>query len=362
VKIALFIHQLNDGGAQKVLLALAKAFVRIGVDVDVVLVKKGGVNSHQIPEPVNIVMLRGGRTLLAIKSLAEYVDRVKPDYLISALAQNNIAAILAKFLSKSETKFIVTEHSIASRSYMDASDLTLKISYFLQKFLYKFSDKCIAVSKAVADDLMQFADLESERIAVVGNPAYSDDIVKMSKFPHVEYLPEKYILGVGRLHPVKQFDKLIKFYSELKDSYPDVKLVIVGDGEQRKALKDLVCRYSIDQDVYFLGFLENPYPVMAKAKLLAVTSLYEGFGNVVVEAFSCGLPVVALNNGGVSDIVTEGTESYVVEESQFLDSVIRVLDGGTPEGREFRLKRARDFDEMSVAAEYINQLEAISNE
>jgi len=363
LKIALFMHQASDGGAQKVFLTLSRVFIEIGYDVDLVMVKGGGANFKFIDDRVNVIYLSGGRTLLSIPSYIHYLKDSSPDFVFSALAHNNIASILAKIFSRHKFKLLVTEHSLPSLSYRDASDISLKISYFLQKYLYRFSDGVIAVSQAVARDLSVFAKLSRKEIKVIGNPAYNYE-VDVNRLKESEYLlpKEDYIVAVGRLHLVKRYDFLIREFKKVKSELPALKLLIVGAGEEKRQLEVLVKSLELNGSVVFTGFISNPLPIINAAKCFVMSSKYEGFGNVVVEALSCGVPVVSSKNGGVDDIIDEKCSSYVVEDIDFAPAIINAITEDRESYKTGRIKRAAFFEEKHIALIYARYAEGIVDE
>jgi glycosyltransferase involved in cell wall biosynthesis len=120
------------------------------------------------------------------------------------------------------------------------------------------------------------------------------------------------ILAVGRLSKEKDFPSLIRAFALVKQQYP-VKLIILGQGDELLALEELVRELELVDDVAFPGFVTNPYSYMSKAKMLVMTSIYEGFGNVLVEAAIAGTPVVATNcESGPAEILEDGKYGELV--------------------------------------------------
>ncbi|MCG9603410.1 glycosyltransferase, partial [Vibrio sp. Isolate31] len=170
-----------------------------------------------------------------------------------------------------------------------------------------------------------------------------------------------YIVSVGRLTYAKGHWHLIRAFSIVNKRYPDLKLVIVGkeEADQIKSTLDRIIRhFGLEDSILFLGHLENPYPVINNAEVLALSSIYEGLPGVVIESFACGTPVVASNNGGQKELLLQdkasrvpagplssfitsdrgclagyfdGTildiEDLTFDEKQFAEALIYVLDG-----------------------------------
>lgn len=162
-------------------------------------------------------------------------------------------------------------------------------------------------------DLIKSFNITKEKMVVINNPI---DIVKVERLSF-EKMRKDFdvnninILAVGALRKEKRFDLLLETFARLdKNRY---RLTIVGDGEMYSSLRELSLELGIEDEVSFTGQQANPYNYMKNADILVLTSAYEGFPNVLLEANSCGTPVLAFNApGGVSEIVKEGLNGYLV--------------------------------------------------
>jgi glycosyltransferase involved in cell wall biosynthesis len=201
---------------------------------------------------------------------------------------------------------------------------------------YPWADGIIAVSQGVADDLGQITRLSSDRIQVIYNPIVLPELFTLAQEPveHPWFKPGEppVILGVGRLHPQKDFPTLIRAFAEVR-KVQQARLMILGDGPERQALTTLVSELGLIEDVAFPGFVQNPYAYMSKAAVFVLSSAWEGLGNVLVEAMAIGTPVVSTNcESGPGEILDGGKYGRLVpvgDSRAIAQAITSVLAGNT---------------------------------
>lgn len=196
----------------------------------------------------------------------------------------------------------------------------------LMKRMYPSADGIVAVSAGVADDLAQIINIPRCRVSVVYNPIFSNNIPELSK-AQVDHAwlsrgQPPVIMAVGRFTQAKDFSNLIRAFSVLRKKTV-ARLIILGEGDLRESLEAVVSDLDLSNDVAFPGFVQNPYAWMSKAALFVLSSAWEGFGNVLVEAMACGTPVVStdcpsgpaeiLENGKWGDLVPVGDINALAE-------------------------------------------------
>lgn len=324
--VALFLPNLNGGGAEKVLLNLAIGMTEVGIKTDLVLASAEGEYISQVPANIPIVDLKSKKVRFCVTRLAEYLDHNSPDVMLSALSHANVAAILASKLSRSKSRIAIGIHVNYSKDAYGSGRRGIQIWPTIAKYLYPKSDRIIAVSQGVADDLAQLFRIRREKIDVVYNPVVTPDIfVKATepvRHPWFEEKNRPIVIGSGRLTRQKDFGTLIRAFSEVRESV-DARLVILGEGEDREALQSLIGHYHLEEHVHMPGFVPNPFAYLQKSDLFVLSSGWEGFGNVIVEALALGIPVVStdcesgpreiLENGKYGKLVTVGDWSGMAE-------------------------------------------------
>ena len=174
----------------------------------------------------------------------------------------------------------------------------------------------VAVSQGVAEDAAKMSKLPLNRIKVIYNPIFTEDLsAKFHEPVDCPWLMDRQtslILGVGRLTAQKDFPTLIRAFALVRQQC-SARLMILGQGEDLIGLQDLVKDLNLGEDVIFPGFVINPYAYMAKASLFALSSIFEGFGNVLVEAMLAGVPVVSTDcESGPAEILASGKYGNLV--------------------------------------------------
>jgi glycosyltransferase involved in cell wall biosynthesis len=313
-KIAIFLTALDGGGAEKVMLNLAKGFIELGIEVDLLLVKAEGAYLAQIPSQVRLVDLKQNRLLTSIFGLINYLKTEQPQALLTALDTNVIAAWVRRW-TRISTTTIVTVHNNLSLESKYANSLKRKLTAKFAAWFYAWADNIVAVSEGVALDLIKIG-LPKEKIKVIYNPIVTSELIEKIQetpdHPWLEAGQPPVILGVGRLTKQKDFSTLLRAFAIVCRQIP-AKLMILGEGEERSALEFLLRELNLESDVALIGFVDNPYKYMSKASLLVLSSVWEGFGNVLVEAMAASIPVVSTNcDSGPAEILAQGKYGKLV--------------------------------------------------
>jgi len=360
-KIAIYLQDLVDGGAERMMLNLAGGMADAGVAVDLVLVRASGPFMSMIPDNVRLVDLGGRRTMLSIPALARYLRRERPAAVLSALIHVNVAAVMAAYLSGHGSRVVVSERSTISQEATEISAFTIHAAYRLVPWVYPRADGIIAVSRGAAEDLARYCRLPDERIAVINNPVVGPSLARQAAEPldHSWFAPgaPPVILSVGRLSPEKEFDTVIRAVAELAPRRL-VRLMILGEGTERPALEALIGELGLGDRVLLPGFDANPYAYMARAAVLVLSSRWEGSPNVLVEAMACGTPVVATDcRSGPAELLDDGRLGPLVpvgDHVAMAAAIDRTLDA--PVASDELKRRAAMFSVEAAARAYLRVL------
>ena len=357
-RIAIFLSDLLGGGAEKVMLNLASGFVMQGYEVDLVLAKKEGSYVSQVPSEIRLIDLKAKSLLRSTSLLSRYLNQEKPVAFLSALEDTNLVALLAKQLAKVDVPLIVTVHNNLSQESRNATSLKRRFVPYLIPWFYPFADRVVAVSEGVANDLKKLG-LRSNNIKVIYNPIVTPKLIQKLQEPldHPWFADgePQVILGVGRLNQQKDFSTLIQAFAKVRQQQK-AKLVILGEGEERFHLESLVKELGIAEDVALPGFVDNPYIYMAKATLLVLSSAWEGFGNVLVEAMAAGTPVISTNcESGPAEILANGKYGKLVSVGDSRE-LARAIVQTFKERLDASILQARasDFCLEKAATQYIH--------
>lgn len=321
--IALVLPDLRAGGTERLTIDLARSFRERGAQVDLVLLKKRGEFLAMVPDGVRIIDLDVDRLRSAILPLRRYIRQERPDAVLAAMWPLTSIAVIAATGLQNRPRVIVSDHSPLEWQYGSTwkSRLALHASI---RLTYPAADAIVAVSQGLATELTGTAKLPPDRAATIYNPIPPP---LRSKQGVVDWGPctGTRILSVGSLKPVKNFSLLLRAFAPLAHAGEAV-LAIVGTGPMEAELRALAAELGLGERLRMPGYSATPGDWYGSADLFALASDYEGFGNVLVEALHCGLPVVSTNCPyGPAEIMEQGRWGQLVApgDQQALTAALR---------------------------------------
>lgn len=356
-RVALFIPSLHGGGAERVMVSLANGLAAKGVDVDLVLARKAGIYLADVSPDVRIVNLHAPRTRQTLRPLARYLRQECPATLVSAMNYVNVIASWACRIAKVPTRLVLTEHANLSQLLSDSNPGMAWCLPWLMRPAYARADAIIAVSDGVARDLARRLGCAPDRVHTRHNPIDTATLAAKSSEPldHPWFAPgaPSVIVAAGRLSPEKDFPTLIRAFALLRAQRP-LRLAILGEGGQRQALETQIGELPCKDDILLAGFQANPYTWMSRAGAFVLSSRWEGFGNVLVEAMACGAPVVSTAcPSGPEEILDQGRWGRLVpvgNPAALAQAIGQTLADRHPP--DVRL-RAQDFSVDRVVETYL---------
>ncbi|WP_417898874.1 glycosyltransferase [Bacillus haimaensis] len=318
--IAFFIPVLTFGGAEKVIITLANGFAELDYRVDLVLVNKNGQLLTSVSPKVNLVDLGAKKTFFSIWKLRSYLKHEEPHVLLSALDNANIIASAAIRLAKVKTRHIISLHTNLKQSYLKPRTTMHHIYPGLMRWLFPYASGYVAVSKCVAEESGEFLGIPSGNIDVIYNPVIDNSITSnaMEALSHPWLGNDQFftIVSVGRIFEAKDYPTLLYAFSKVHSERTNARLIILGDGKTsiKKEMHEIIDRLKLQDVVDLYGFAPNPYTFIKRASLFVLTSRWEGFGNVLVEALHLGTPVVSTNcKCGPEEILKNGEFGKLVD-------------------------------------------------
>lgn len=360
--IAIVLHDLRGGGAERACLRLARGMVASGRQVELILVRREGAYLSEIPSGVGLTVLDKPRVSQCIGALARHFHRTRPKAILSALTHMNLATIAAARLSGSGARLVVSERNQISAKAREARDVWQRAVYRAVPLAYRAADKVVAVSGGVAADLAHFGRLPDGKIRVIHNPVFDPDIETLSQapldHPFFETGGPPIIVAAGRLHNQKGFDILLRAFAMARAQI-DCRLVILGDGPERARLSAQAEQSGLGYDIDMPGFCANPFALMARAGAFVLSSRWEGFPNALVEAMACGAPVIATDcPSGPREILQGGRLAPLVPVDD-ADALARSLVATLTARPDTAASRARaqSFSVTAAAQQYLDALE-----
>jgi len=311
IKVLFALPLMNAGGAERIVCTLLKFLDREKFSLILLLLEKKGAFLDCVPEDVYIYELKRSSLKSSVFPLIKAIRELKPDIVFSTIGSMNLLIASVRRFLPERIKFVARETNLVSLKNRDEKYPLL--FDFLFKTVYKNFDLIICQSRDMLEDLRQNYFIPSFKMKIINNPVDIEEIEKRA-FCESEVLDKRFfnVVAVGSLTEKKGFDLLIKalFLSEDKDIF----LTIIGEGKEREKLQTLAKKLKTDNKIRFVGFKKNPYPYIKEADLLALSSRYEGFPNVLLEANALGVPVLAFRcKGGINEIVLEGINGWSVE-------------------------------------------------
>ncbi len=306
--VALYMPSLDGGGAERAMLDVARGLAQRGLPVDMALVQAKGPYLDLLPGGVRLIDLDSRRCLTSLPRLLRYMRRERPRLLISTLPEANTVALIARRALGGRVPVAARRANTFTMEYANAA-LKDRVTLRLERRLLSSADVVVVNSHGVADDLKRSAPAISRQVHVIHNPVVWPDHAEKAmapvKHPWFGGAGPPVVLSAGRLTPTKGHATLLEAFAELVKSRP-ARLVTLGEGPERGRLLELARKLGIERSVDFPGFQVNPFGYMARAKVFALASTYEGFPNVLVQAMACGTPVVSTDCASGPREILEG--------------------------------------------------------
>ena len=315
--IIFILPDLETGGAERIVTTIANHLPRDQFSPSILLLRKEGAYLDFLKSDIEVIDIKTPRIRHSLKPILLEIRKRKPDIVFSGFGEVN--AYLSLFTKLfPNTKFIARETNIVSQH------VTRKEIRFFYKF-YNGYDKIIAQSQDMAQDLIKNFGIKKNKLVKINNPVDLDFIeekLKLSERPAAFSHHHKNVVAIGNLSARKGFDNLLKVFSRLKNQ--NILLHILGDGKDREMLLQMKNLLGLDH-VIFHGKQNNPYQYLKYADLFILSSRYEGFPNVLLEAGVCGVYSLANNcPGGINEIILDqinGETANIEDYDDFADKI-----------------------------------------
>lgn len=317
-----------------------------------------------MPEDVEFIDLNCSRVRQAMPKIIHLIWKRRPDVVLSTLSHLNLALAMLRPLLPNGIRYIARESAVVSLLPLGYS-IPFWWNWAYKRF-YGWLDMVICQSRDMQNDLVKNLGLSTTKTVVINNPDDVPFIRRLSRdtaqvdfgwwdenIPHIIRL-----VAAGRLTYQKGFDLLIEAIAICRD--PSLQLVLLGDGTARDELQRLTAEHGLASQVRFVGFQKNPYPFFANADAFILSSRFEGFPNVVLEALACGTPVIATPApGGVKEIL-EGLGGCVLAESISAEALAKAMASFTA-GYRISPEAVAPYSVASIVRKYEEVLLDVAN-
>lgn len=365
MKICFLLNNLELGGAERVVAILSDYFVNEFCDVTIIVLNKLN-NKQELNSKIRIVQLNQKRVFKSFFSLRNFFRTNSFDFIVGNMWPITIIGLLSSFFSFKKTKVLFIEHSIISNEYNHQNPIFQKIVRLSIRIFYNFSHRIICVSNGVANDLLKLG-VKASKTKVIFNPVEIQKESYLSNESDNALLNWKgfdgiKILSVGNLRKNKNYPNLIRALKILREKYNQKFIsLIVGEGPENRNLATLIRELDLENEVILVGGIRQTKELYENSDLFVLSSNYEGFGMVIVEALGYGKTIVATDcESGPREILDDSKYGYLCKvdcPESLADSIYKANLKNFNQDILFR--RYKDFDIANIGKEYLTLLQRI---
>jgi len=354
MKICLFTSSLNRGGAERVFVNLANYWHTAGHEVDFVVLSTGGTLREELDAGVQLIDLREHYNRMPVRfasifAFAKYLKAARPDRVFATLTYVTITALWARKLAGYTGRLIVRQAN--SLSNQSSQSLPVRIWNWIGYHLaYRWADIILVNSKNSEAEVAEMLPSLKSKLKLVYNPVIIGDFISV-KTPKEAPV----ILSSGRFARQKDFPTLLRAFKIIRERC-EAHLIMLGDGPDRKQIEEQIRELGLVEHVTLKGYVSDPGTYYQEADVFVLTSLWEGFPNVLVEALAAGTAVVATDGrGGSREIVESILPDNIVEvgnAQQVADRVCETLEA-MPSGVTLKNYVSSRFALPIIAEQYL---------
>lgn len=363
-RITLFVPSLRGGGAERIMSILATELARREKQVDLVTASGLGPNRRLVCQDVRIIDLGATHTSLSTLRLVRYLREERPRVLLSAVDNANLVAQAAIRLSGGRTRHICSVHIAMKTAARLAPRWRDRLLLRASAKAYKNCDAVVAVSEGAAAEYRALSNRTHTPVAVIYNPVITSELFtrvqEQASVATARLQGAPFVVGMGRLTPQKDFDMFIRAVALVREARPDVRALIIGEGEERFRLNSAISELGQQGYIELCGYIENPYAIVDQAAVFALSSKWEALPTVLIEALALGPRLVATDCPSGPREILEGGKygelTPVGDAAQFASAILTAIESG----RERRPDESwRRFRADVAADKYLRLMESL---
>lgn len=354
--VLFYINQIYDGGAERVMTTLASRFSENGYSVILVTsFRKDG--EYELASDVKRLSLEDSeiqqsfikRNISRIRKLRSICKREKPDIVVSFMREPNCRALLATL--GLPVKNIVSVRSDPNYEYAGI------VGKILGKYLLPLADGCVFQTEEAKN---WFPIKLQKKSKIILNPV-KDDFYQVQRRP----IPGR-IVSCGRLEKEKNFSLLIDAFASLGEKYPEMELLIYGEGSLKANLQEQIGNLRMEERIFLMGATDNVAKVLSEASVFVLSSLYEGMPNALMEAMAVGVPCISTDCscGGPRRLICSGENGILIKNDNkiaLVESLKKLLDDSIMAdelGARAR-ESALDWQEEKIFMQWVEYVSAL---
>ena len=361
-KVCFVLPSLAGGGAERAAVQILNGLDALTWDRSMYLFRKEGPYLDAVAADVKLHSGNSASRLGRWLELRQFIAATNPDLVVAYLSYFTVLSAVRAAMTRAR---VIFNQQTPMSSFLEDADYGWRQPLQKRGFSavtrvgYGAADLIMTSSRGVAQDLTAMFGVDPSCVRVVPNPVDVDAVraasVEALDVAHAERWQQPVIVAAGRLADAKNYPLLIDALALVRRRVPAM-LFVLGQGERDEDLRRHAATRGLAEAIVWCGFQANPWKFMARADVFALTSRYEGFGNVLVEAMACGAPVVATRSPGTDSIIRDGVDGVLTMHTaeSVAASLTEVLSNASERERFSAAAResARRFATPVIVREY----------